>query len=69
MSKQYVRDGSYRVVGSIDSLADGNQRGYDAQFRVVGRYDCRADRTYDSQGRNVGNGNQLVGLIWQAAGK
>lgn len=69
MSKQYVRDGNYHIVGSVDSLSDGNQRGYDAHLRVIGRYDCRADRTYDSQGRNVGNGNQLVGLIWQAAGK
>ncbi|AET95589.1 hypothetical protein BYI23_F000380 (plasmid) [Burkholderia sp. YI23] len=35
----------------------------------MGTYDCRADRTYDANFRVVGNGNQLVGLIWEAAGK
>ena len=69
MSKQYIRDNNFRVIGSIDTLADGKQRAYDANFRSVGTYDCRADRTYDANFRAVGNGNQLVGLIWAAAGK
>ncbi|KXU87161.1 hypothetical protein CR51_36010 [Caballeronia megalochromosomata] len=69
MSKQYIRDNQFRVIGSIDTLPDGKQRAYDARFRTVGTYDCRADRTYDASFRTVGNGNQLVGLIWQAAGK
>ncbi|BBQ03297.1 hypothetical protein BSFA1_84250 (plasmid) [Burkholderia sp. SFA1] len=69
MSKQYIRDNNFRVIGSIDTLADGRQRAYDANFRSIGTYDCRADRTYDANFRVVGNGNQLVGLIWEAAGK
>jgi hypothetical protein len=69
MSKEYIRDNNFRVIGSIDTLADGRQRAYDANFRSVGTYDCRADRTYDANFRTVGNGKQLVGLIWEAAGK
>lgn len=69
MSKQYIRDNHFNVIGSIDTLSDGKQRGYDSRFNVVGTYDCRADRTYDKHFNNVGSGNQLLGLIWQAAGK
>ena len=68
MRKQYIRDSQFRTVGSIDVL-DNEQRAYDAHFRFVGRYDCRADRTYDARFRFVGSGNQLVGLIWDAARK
>ncbi|WP_244815347.1 hypothetical protein [Caballeronia sp. Lep1P3] len=69
MSKQYIRDSQSHVIGSIDTLPDGRQRAYDAHFRTVGTCDCRADRAHDSGFRSVGDGNQLVGLIWQAAGK
>jgi hypothetical protein len=69
MSKQYIRDNNFRVIGSIDTLPDGKQRAYDANFRSVGTYDCSADSTYDANFRTVGKGNQLVGLIWEAAGK
>ncbi|MFM0324881.1 hypothetical protein [Caballeronia glebae] len=69
VSKEYIKDNQFRVIGSIDTQSNGNQRAYDAHFRTVGTYDCRADRTYDASFRTVGNGNQLVGLIWRAAGK
>ncbi|MFL9914007.1 hypothetical protein PQR75_01085 [Paraburkholderia fungorum] len=69
MSKQYIRDNNFRVIGSIDTFPDGKQCAYDAKFRNVGTYDSRADRTHDASFRSVGNGNQLVGLIWEAAGK
>ncbi|HWT37717.1 MAG TPA: hypothetical protein VN289_15620 [Paraburkholderia sp.] len=69
MSKEYIRDNHFNVIGSIDTSPDGKQRAYDRHFNIVGTYDCRADRTYDKHLNTVGSGNQLVGLIWQAAGK
>lgn len=69
VSKEYIRDKNFRTIGSVDTDSSGKQRGYDAHFHQVGNYDPQSDRTYDSSYRLVGNGNQLVGLVWQAAGK
>lgn len=69
MSRQYIRDKHFNVIGSIDTLPDGKQRAYDKYSNVVGAYDCRADRTYDRHFNSIGGGNQLVGLIWQSVSK
>jgi YD repeat-containing protein len=66
MSKEYIRDNNYRVIGSIDTDSSGKQVAYDANFRRVGEYDPKADKTRDSNFRIVGTGNQLSALVWQA---
>lgn len=66
MSKKYIRDNNYRVIGSIDTISSGKQVGYDANFRRVGEYDPKTDKTRDSNFRMVGTGNQLPVLISQA---
>ena len=66
MSKEYIRDNNFHVIGSIDTDSSGKQVGYDANFHRVGEYDPKADRTRDGNFRTVGTDNQLSALIWQA---
>jgi len=66
MSKEYIRDNNYKVIGSIDTDSSGKQVGYDVNFHRVGEYDPKTDKTRDSNFRVVGTGNQLSALIWRA---
>jgi YD repeat-containing protein len=66
MSKEYIRDNNYRVIGSIDTDSSGKQVAYDANFRRVGEYDHKANKTRDSNFRIVGTGNQLSALVLRA---
>jgi YD repeat-containing protein len=68
VSKEYIRDDSYRIIGSIDTDSRGKQVAYDASFRRLGEYDpdSDSDSTWDSSLRRVGTGNQLSALIWRA---
>ncbi|QIE30366.1 hypothetical protein [Caballeronia sp. SBC2] len=66
MSKEYIRDKHYKIIGSIDTDSSGKQIGYDAHFSRVGEYDPKSDRTRDSHFSIVGTGNQLSALIWRS---
>jgi YD repeat-containing protein len=66
VSKEYIRNDSYRIIGSIDTDSRGKQVAYDASFRRLGEYDPDSDSTRDSSLRRVGTGNQLSALIWRA---
>ncbi|MFL9906760.1 hypothetical protein [Paraburkholderia sp. RL17-337-BIB-A] len=65
MSKEYLRDDHFKVIGSIETDSSGKQVGRDAHFNRVGEYDSRTDKTRDSHFRIVGTGNQLAALIWR----
>ncbi|MFL9913988.1 hypothetical protein PQR75_00985 [Paraburkholderia fungorum] len=66
MSKEYLRDDHFKIIGSIETDSTGKQVGRDARFNRVGEYDPRTDNTRDSHFRIVGTGNQLAALIWRS---
>ncbi|MGF6809533.1 hypothetical protein OKW30_004659 [Paraburkholderia sp. Clong3] len=66
MSKEYIRDGRYRIIGSIDTDCRGKQVAYNATSHLLGEYDPEPDLTRDSIMRKVGTDNQLSALIWRA---
>jgi hypothetical protein len=62
MARQYLRDRSNLLLGSIEETA--NERvGYDARNLRVGRYDKRSNKTFDASNRLVGSGDQLSAMI------
>ncbi|MGF6596293.1 hypothetical protein P3T23_001000 [Paraburkholderia sp. GAS448] len=62
MSTTYIRDGSSRIVGRIQTLGQGKQFAY-VGGRMVGIYNPQLDRTFDSHLQVFGKGNQLMALI------
>ena len=62
MARQYLRDRSNLLLGSIEETAN-DRTGYDAQNLRVGRYDKRSNKTYDASNRLVGSGDQLSSMI------
>lgn len=58
-----LRDSNGRPIGKITVTSDGKLEGRDANGRLKGKYNPKDDRTYDSNGRLVGNGNLLATLI------
>lgn len=63
MSTEYLRDEHFRVIGSITTEASGKQVARNAAFQLVGTYDPKTHRTFDSHFRSIGTGNQLSALI------
>ncbi|MBC8752411.1 MULTISPECIES: hypothetical protein [Paraburkholderia] len=62
MSTVYIRDGSSRIVGRIQTGSQGKQFAY-VSDRMVGIYSPQLDKTFDSRLRLFGNGNQLMALV------
>ena len=63
MNTQILKDASYKIIGYIESRADGSQIGKTAQYHIVGYYDAKANITKDNQYRIVGHGNLLASLV------
>lgn len=63
MSRQTLKDAQFRVLGYIDTAADGKQTARDAHFRVLGYYEPSRDVTKDASFRVIGHGNMLASLI------
>ncbi|MGF6570043.1 hypothetical protein ABH945_002154 [Paraburkholderia sp. GAS333] len=62
MNTIYLRDGSLRIVGRIQTGGQGKQYAY-VGGRMVGIYNPQLDKTFDSHLRVYGNGNQLMALV------
>lgn len=58
-----LRDSNGRPIGKITVLSNGNLEGRDANGRLKGKYEPKANVTRDSTGRPVGKGNLLAALI------
>lgn len=63
MHRQTLKDSRYRIVGYIDTAADGKQTGKTAQFHIFGYYDPHTGLTKDQRFHIVGHGNLLASLI------
>ena len=61
--EQVLKDSNNRTIGKIRSLANGRMEGRDANGRLKGTFDPKANETRDSNGRVVGRGNLLAALI------
>ncbi|CAX25020.1 conserved protein of unknown function [Methylorubrum extorquens DM4] len=61
--RQTLKDARFRVIGYIDTDADGQQVLSDAQFRRLGSYDPKSNTTKDAQFRRIGQGNLLTTLL------
>ena len=65
MSIQTLRDRHYKILGHIETMADGRQVAKNVQYKILGHYDPRTDQTRDVQYRVVGQGNLVASLIVQ----
>jgi hypothetical protein len=66
MSRVPIKDGQFRIVGYVDTEANGKQRALNARYRIVGHYDPATNETKDATYRIVARGNALAALIWGA---
>ena len=58
-----LRDFYGKILGFLESDADGNQRLRDFYGKILGTYDADADVTRDFYGTIVGRGNVLGTLL------
>jgi len=63
MSRHTLKDARLRIIGYIDTAADGGQTGRDERLRIVAYYDPRSNITRDERLRNVGYGNLIAALV------
>jgi hypothetical protein len=66
MADQIVKDPSGKEMGKIRESGFGKFKAYDRLETELGTYDPGTNKTYDRLGLEIGNGNQLVLLIFQA---
>lgn len=58
----YIRDGSSKIVGRIQTDTQGKQHAY-VGGRMVGIYNPQLNKTFDARLRVYGSGNQLMALV------
>lgn len=63
--KQIIRDFYNRILGSIETDAQGNKIVRDFYRRIVGRYDSKHDVTRDFYNRIIGRGDLTSGLLFR----
>lgn len=62
----YIKEFSGRIIGIVETDADGNQTGRDFDTRtIVGWYIKKHDHTEDFMHRVVAKGNSVVNLIYE----
>jgi len=62
-NRQTLKDGNHRILGFIDTVADGKQTILSPTFRPLGTYDPRMNVTKDKSHHTVGSGNLLTTLL------
>lgn len=63
MSRQTIKDKNFRIIGYIETMADGKKKALDANFRILGFYDPRKNVTQDKSFRTIAQGDTLAALI------
>lgn len=66
MNREPIKDFYGRLVGSIETDTQGNQKAYDFYGKYLGKYDKRLNKTFDFYGRIISSGNILQSLIWNS---
>jgi hypothetical protein len=63
MANEFVKNQSGKIVGTLETRADGILVAKDLDGNKVGEYDPDNDVTRDGRGRKVGVGDQLSWLL------
>ena len=63
VSRQTIRDRNDRVLGYIETLADGRRKATDGIFMLLGLCDPHHNVTTDAGSRTLAKANVLSGLI------
>lgn len=58
-----LRDKNGKLLGKRSDLYDGRTQGRDANGQLKGTYDPKQNTTRDANGRLIGKGDHLTGLI------
>lgn len=65
MAKEVIRDHTGKIIGFIEDDGKGGQIARNFYGQIVGKYDKMHNVTRDFYGRQVAQGNQVLGLLWQ----
>lgn len=63
--KENIKDFYGRVIGTIETKSNGDKIIKDFYGRVKGTYIKKYDLTKDFYGRPIGNGDQLMSLLYK----
>lgn len=66
MSRETIKDFYGKVLGFVDTDANGDKIAKDFYGKIVGRYKKSSNTTYDFYGRIVARGDAIVGTIYAA---
>lgn len=64
--REPIKDFYNRIIGYIETKANGDKIGYDFYLRIVGYYEKSSNLTKDFYRRVVGKGDMLTALIVSA---
>jgi hypothetical protein len=65
MARQPIRDESGHTLGWLDDT-DNDHVAYDYSGKRLGRYDERADKTYDRQGRLISSSGDVLTSLFDS---
>ena len=63
LSRQVIKDRNDRILGYIETLANGRQKATDRNSNLLGWFDPQRDVTTDASSRVLAKANVLSGLI------
>lgn len=69
MSRETIKDFYGKVLGFVDTEANGDKIARDFYGKIVGRYKKSSNTTYDFYGKIVARGDAVVGTIYSANNK
>lgn len=63
MARETIKDFYGKIIGSIETLADGSKIAKDFYGKILGRFDAKTNTTKDFYGKIVSSGDTASGLI------
>ena len=66
MGRETIKDFYGKVLGFVDTDANGDKIARDFYGKIVGRYKKSSNTTYDFYGKIVARGDAIVGTIYAA---
>ena len=64
---QRLYDSNMQLIGYTSTGATGKITVYDSDYRMLGYYNPKSDKTYDKDRRLVGKGNMITNLLVNAS--
>ena len=66
MARNTIKDFYGRIIGSLETLPNGDVVARDFHGRILGRFDKKQNVTKDFYGKILSSGDTTSALIWQA---